>query len=68
VFEQGLGKQKLLAAKYENYYFIAPDNGVLTLIFDEKPDLIVEVDLKQAKLRYAGRLLLQSGKRNYVQS
>lgn len=49
VYEQGLGKQKLLAAKYKNYYFIAPDNGFLTLVFDEKPDLIVEIDMKQAK-------------------
>jgi S-adenosylmethionine hydrolase len=50
VYEQGLGKQKLLAAKYQNYFFIAPDNGFLTLVFDEKPDLIVEIDMKQAKL------------------
>ena len=51
IFEQGLGKQKLLAAKYQNYFFIAPDNGFLTMVFDEKPDLIVEVDFKQAKLK-----------------
>lgn len=51
VNEQGLGKQKLLAAKYQNYFFIAPDNGFLTMVFDEKPDLIVEVDMKQAKLK-----------------
>lgn len=51
VNEQGLGKQKLLAAKYQNYFFIAPDNGILTMVFDEKPDLIVEVDLKQVKLK-----------------
>jgi hypothetical protein len=51
IFEQGLGKQKLLAAKYQNYYFIAPDNGFLTMVFDDKPDLIVEVDFKQAKLK-----------------
>ncbi len=50
VYEQGLGTQKLLAAKYRNYYFIAPDNGILTMVFDEKPDLIVEVDMKQVKL------------------
>lgn len=50
VNEQGLGKQKLLAAKYRNYYFIAPDNGLLTMVFEEKPDLIVEIDMKQAKL------------------
>ncbi len=51
IFEQGLGKQKLLAAKYQNYFFIAPDNGFLTMVFDEKPDLIVEVDFKQVKLK-----------------
>ena len=51
VNEQGLGKQKLLAAKYQNYFFIAPDNGILTMVFEEKPDLIVEVDFKQAKLQ-----------------
>lgn len=50
VYEQGLGKQKLLAAKYQNYYFIAPDNGILPLVFEEKPDLLVEVDLRQARL------------------
>lgn len=50
VFEQGVGAQKLLAAKYRNYYFIAPDNGFLTMVFDDKPDLIVEVDMKQVKL------------------
>ncbi|MDB5225928.1 MAG: hypothetical protein JWN78_121 [Bacteroidota bacterium] len=49
VFEQGLGKQKILAAKYQNYYFIAPDNGLLTMVFEDKPDLIVEVDMKQVK-------------------
>lgn len=50
VNEQGLGNQKILAAKYQNYYFIAPDNGILTLVFEEKPDLMVEVNLKQVKL------------------
>jgi S-adenosylmethionine hydrolase len=50
VNEQGLGTQKLLAAKYRNYFFIAPDNGLLTMVFEEKPDLMVEIDMKQAKL------------------
>jgi S-adenosylmethionine hydrolase len=49
VYEQGIENQKILAAKYDNYYFIAPDNGILTLALDSKPDLIVEVDVKQAK-------------------
>ncbi len=50
IYEQGLGNQKLLAAKYDNHYFIAPDNGILSMVFNGKPDLIVEVDFKQAKL------------------
>lgn len=51
VYEQGIENQKILAAKYQNYFFIAPDNGILSLAFDGKPDLIVEVDVKQANLQ-----------------
>lgn len=51
VYEQGIENQKILAAKYQNYYFIAPDNGILSLVLDTKPDLIVEVDIKQANLK-----------------
>lgn len=51
VYEQGIENQKILAAKYQNYFFIAPDNGVLSLVFESKPDLIVEVDIKQANLK-----------------
>ncbi len=51
IFEQGIGGQKLLAAKYGHYYFIAPDNGFLSLVFDNKPDLMVEVDMSQVKLK-----------------
>ncbi len=50
VYEQGLSSQRILAAKFQNHFFIAPDNGILTLVFDDKPDLMVEVDIKQAKL------------------
>lgn len=51
VYEQGVENQKILAAKYQNYFFIAPDNGILSLALDSKPDLIVEVDIKQANLK-----------------
>jgi len=48
VYEKGVENQQLLAMKYKGYYFIAPDNGVLPLAFDEKPDLIIKVDSRQS--------------------
>ena len=37
VVDPGVGTERgLLALKLENHYFIAPDNGVLTLLFGEK--------------------------------
>lgn len=33
-----------LIAKYQNHYFIAADNGVFGLIFDEQPEKIIKVD------------------------
>lgn len=50
VCENGLDKEKLIAVKYNNYYFIAPDNGILTLALEDKPELVIEIDTKQVKL------------------
>ena len=37
VVDPGVGTERgLLALKLENHFFIAPDNGVLTLLFNEK--------------------------------
>lgn len=49
VFEKGIKHQQLLAMKYKDYYFIAPDNGILTLALEEKPDLMVRIDDLQLK-------------------
>lgn len=48
-FEKGIKHQQLLAMKYKDYYFIAPDNGILTLALEEKPDLMVRIDDLQLK-------------------
>jgi len=34
-------KRKILLAYYKNYYFIAPDNGILSLVVDEKEESTV---------------------------
>lgn len=34
-----------LVAKHQDYYFIGADNGVFSLIFDEKPDQLFELNI-----------------------
>ncbi|MBE0640816.1 MAG: SAM-dependent chlorinase/fluorinase, partial [Bacteroidales bacterium] len=36
-----------ILARYHGQYFIGADNGVFALIFEEKPDLIIELDIHQ---------------------
>lgn len=38
---------RYLAIKYKGYYFVGADNGIFSLIFDEKPDEIVEISIIQ---------------------
>lgn len=33
-----------LAARYNGHYFIGPDNGIFSLIFDEAPDVVYELE------------------------
>jgi S-adenosylmethionine hydrolase len=37
-------KYCFLAVRYDDYYFIGPDNGIFSLLFDEKPEDIYELD------------------------
>lgn len=34
------GKNQIIAIKYQNHYFIGPDNGIFSLVFDEIPTAI----------------------------
>lgn len=36
-------KNNFLLIKYNNHFFIGPDNGIFSLIFDEKPDKIIKL-------------------------
>jgi len=38
---------KFLAIRYRNHYFVGTDNGIFSLIFDEEPEEIVEIDILQ---------------------
>ena len=49
VVDPGVGtKRKIICAKIRDYLFLAPDNGILSLVLtDEKPRLIIEVTNKK---------------------
>lgn len=38
---------KYLALKYRDHYFVGSDNGIFSLLFDEKPSEIVELSIMQ---------------------
>ncbi len=44
VFNQ---RTKYLAVKYRGHYFVGSDNGLFSLMFDEKPEEIVELNIMQ---------------------
>lgn len=37
-------KYCFLAVRYEDHYFIGPDNGIFSLLFDEKPEDVYELE------------------------
>ena len=39
-------KRRFLAIRYEGYYFIGPDNGVFSLLFDEMPVNVYQLEFK----------------------
>lgn len=38
---------KYIAAKYREHYFVGADNGIFSLLFDEKPEEFVELNIMQ---------------------
>lgn len=38
---------KYIALRYQDHYFVGADNGIFSLLFDEKPDEIVELNIMQ---------------------
>lgn len=39
-----------LAARYQGHYFIGPDNGIFSLIFDSSPDVVYELEMEKETL------------------
>lgn len=50
VVDPGVGtERRAVAVRYENHWFVGPDNGVFPLVFDgEAPDAMVELDNPEA--------------------
>src|ERR1700744_6705449 len=36
---------KYLAIKYKNHFFVGADNGIFSLMFDQEPDEVVELNI-----------------------
>lgn len=41
------GQTKYLAIKYKNHYFVGADNGIFSLMFNEEPDEVFEINIMQ---------------------
>jgi hypothetical protein len=52
VVDYGVGSsRKAIAAKTRNYFFVGPDNGLFTLVFEEEPPLEIR-ELNNKKYHY----------------
>ncbi|WP_342647564.1 SAM-dependent chlorinase/fluorinase [Mucilaginibacter sp. CSA2-8R] len=40
-------ENKFLAIRYRKHFFVGADNGIFSLIFDEEPEAIMEIDIMQ---------------------
>jgi S-adenosylmethionine hydrolase len=40
-------ENRFLAIRYRNHYFVGADNGIFSLIFDEHPEAIMEINIMQ---------------------
>lgn len=44
VFEWSEQDTRVIACSYKDHFFIAPDNGILSMVFEEQPAVVVHVD------------------------
>jgi S-adenosyl-L-methionine hydrolase (adenosine-forming) len=54
----GSKKGKYHAAKFKGHYFLMPDNGLLSLLTDGKPDQVVEIHSDNALMSFPAKDLL----------
>ena len=41
------GQTKYLAIRYKNHYFVGADNGIFSLMFNDEPDEVFEINIMQ---------------------
>jgi S-adenosylmethionine hydrolase len=51
VFEMSEAEPRIIACSYMDHFFIAPDNGMLSMVFDGSPSAAVTVDQERMKPR-----------------
>lgn len=51
VFESESREPKIVVCHYNDHYFVAPDNGLLSLIFDKVPPSAVRIDRSRITLK-----------------
>jgi S-adenosylmethionine hydrolase len=51
VMETYVNQPEIVVCTYNDHFFIAPNNGVLTMIFDSKPSAAVKIDDERIKIR-----------------
>lgn len=57
VDSQGSAEGRYHAVKYNNHYFLAADNGILSLLTESRPDLMVEINTESPVAHPAKQVL-----------
>ena len=51
VFELSESIPRVIVCSYKDHFFIAPDNGILSMVFEQRPNAAVLIDHSRLKLR-----------------
>ena len=51
VFEMNEKEPRIIACSYRDHYFIAPDNGLLSMVFENSPSAAILIDADRIKVR-----------------
>ncbi|MCP4120827.1 MAG: SAM-dependent chlorinase/fluorinase [Bacteroidetes bacterium] len=51
VFETGVSGLNIIVCSYNDHYFIAPDNGLLSMVFSKTPSAAVIIDATRIKIK-----------------
>ena len=51
VFEGSQSNPDIIVCTYNDHFFIAPNNGILSMVFERKPSVAVKIDHERIKIR-----------------